>query len=115
MNNLGTPVSYGDQKYGQPGIVRGGGAYSVAGLTASVEVDYLFSGALMAGLGLEYGIADIVFVRGGFHYGDAAKAIPTHASLGLGVKYAGVHLDFAFLTASKTLGNSLLLELGYSF
>ena len=115
VGNLGTPVSYGDQKYGQPGIVRGGGAYSVAGLTASVEVDYLFSGALMAGLGLEYGIADIVFLRGGFHYGDAAKAIPTYASLGLGVKYAGVHLDFAFLTASKTLGNSLMLGLGYSF
>ena len=115
VNNIGTPVSYGGDKYGLPGIVRAGGAYSVAGLTASAEVDYLFSGALMAGLGLEYGIADIVFLRGGFHYGDAAKAIPTYASLGLGLKYAGVHLDFAFLTASQTLGNSLMLSLGYAF
>lgn len=113
--NVGSPVKYGETKYPLPGIVRTGAAYSVAGLTASFEADYLFAGALMAGLGLEYGIADIVFLRGGFHYGDAAKAIPTYASLGLGVKYAGVHLDFAFLTASKTLGNSLLLGLGYSF
>lgn len=115
VNNIGTPVNYGGDNYAQPGVVRAGGAYSIAGLTASAEVDYLFAGALMAGLGLEYGIADIVFLRGGFHYGDAAKAIPTYASLGLGVKYAGVHLDLAFLTASKTIGNSLMLGLGYAF
>ena len=113
--HVGSPVNYGESKYPLPGIVRAGAAYSVAGLTAGFEVDYLFAGALMAGLGLEYGIADIVFLRGGFHYGDAAKAIPTYASLGLGLKYAGVHLDFAFLTASKTLGNTLMLGLGYSF
>ena len=115
VNNIGSAVNYGGDSYAQPGIVRAGGAYSIAGLTASAEVDYLFAGALMAGLGLEYGIADIVFLRGGFHYGDAAKAIPTYASLGLGVKYAGVHLDVAYLTASKTIGNSLMVGIGYSF
>ena len=113
--NLGTPVNYGGENYAQPGIARLGAAYSIAGLTASVEADYLFAGGLMAGIGLEYTIADIVSLRGGFHYGDAAKAIPTYASLGLGVKFAGVHLDAAFLLASKTLGNTLMLGLGYSF
>ena len=113
--NLGSPLSYGGSSYALPMLVKAGGGYSAAGLTASAEVDYLFSGALMAGLGVEYGIADIVFLRGGFHYGDAAKALPTYASLGLGVKYAGVHLDLAFLTASKTIGNSLVLSLGYAF
>lgn len=113
--NLGTKISYGKADYAQPAYARLGGAYSAAGFTAGAEVDYLFAGALMAGLGLEYCIEDIVSLRGGFHYGDAAKAIPTYASLGLGVKYAGVHLDFAFLTASKTIGNSLLLTLGYAF
>ena len=113
--NLGSSISYGGESYAQPMLVRAGGAYTVAGLTASAEVDYLFSGALMAGLGLEYGIADIVFLRGGFHYGDAAKALPTYASLGLGAKYAGLHLDVAFLTASKTLGNTLMFGLGYAF
>ena len=113
--NLGSPISYGGASYALPMLVRAGGAYSASGLTASAEVDYLFSGALMAGLGVEYGIEDIVFIRGGFHYGDAAKAIPTYASLGLGVKYAGAHIDLAFLTASKTIGNSLMLSLGYAF
>ena len=69
----------------------------------------------MAAFGVEYGIADIVFVRGGFHYGDNAKGIPTYASLGLGVQFAGVHLDAAYLTASKTLRNSLQISLGYAF
>lgn len=113
--NLGTPVSYGEDKYAQPGIARLGAAYSIAGLTASVEADYLFAGGLMAGIGLEYTFADIVSVRAGFHYGDPAKAMPMYASLGLGVQFAGFRLDAAFLTASKTVGNTLLLGLGYSF
>lgn len=113
--NLGTSLNYGEARYAQPGLVRAGAAYSVAGFTASAEADYLFSGALMAGLGVEYTIAEIVSLRGGFHYGDAAKAIPTYASLGLGVQFAGVHLDAAFLLASKTLGNSLMIGLGYAF
>jgi len=56
-----------------------------------------------------------VSLRGGFHYGDPAKAIPTYVSFGLGLQLAGVHFDAAFLTASKTLGNTLLFSLGYAF
>ena len=113
--NLGTPVNYGAGPYAQPMMVRAGGAYSAAGLTASVEADYLFSGALMAGLGLEYCVADIAFLRAGYHYGDAAKALASYASLGLGLQFSGLSLDLAFLTASETLGNSLVFGLGYSF
>ena len=32
-----------------------------------------------------------------------------------GLQYAGFRLDVTFLTASKTLGNTLLFGLGYSF
>lgn len=115
VSNLGTPLNYGGQSYPLPMMARLGGAYTVAGFTAGVEADYLFSGALMAGLGLEYCVAGIVSLRGGFHYGDPAKAMPTYASLGLGVKYAGFHLDAAFMTASRTLGNTLAVSLGYAF
>ena len=51
----------------------------------------------------------------GLKRGDSAKAVPTYASLGMGVKFAGVHIDAAFLTASQTLGNTLMVGLGYSF
>jgi len=113
--NLGSKLSYGGSSYALPALAKAGAAYSVAGLTASVEADYLFSGAFMAGLGLEYCIADIAFVRAGYHYGDAAKALPSFASLGLGAQFSGFSLDLAFLTASDTLGNTLLFGLGYSF
>ena len=43
------------------------------------------------------------------------KAIPMYASLGLGLQFAGFHLDAAFLTASKTLGNTFMVSLGYAF
>lgn len=117
VRNLGSQINYGgSSSYALPAMAAvSGGVRPVAGLTVGAEVDYLFSGALMAGLGVEYTIVDIVSLRGGFHYGDAAKAIPMYASLGLGVKFAGVHLDFTYLLASETLGNSLMVGLGYSF
>lgn len=116
MRNLGGRISYGGAAYSLPALAAlQGNVTPLKGLTAAAEVDYLFAGSLMASLGLEYGIADIVFLRGGIHYCDAANGIPTHASLGLGVQFAGVHLDAAFLTASKTLRNSLMFTLGYSF
>ncbi|MBR1570151.1 MAG: PorV/PorQ family protein [Bacteroidales bacterium] len=116
VTNLGTQISYGGtNKYSLPAMARAGASYQIAGLTASAEIDYMFSGALMAGLGVEYCIADIAFVRGGFHYGDPSKAIPSYASLGAGFKWAGFHVDLCFLMASATLVNTLSLGLGYIF
>lgn len=114
--NIGSQISYGGASYPLPMMAAlSGGVRPVDGLTVGAEVDYLFAGGFMAGLGLEYTFADIVSLRGGFHYGDPAKAIPMYASLGLGVQFFGVHLDAAFLLASKTLGNTLMFGLGYSF
>ena len=116
VRNLGSQISYGGGSYALPAMAAvSGGARPADGLTICAELDYLFTGGLMAGLGVEYTIADIVSLRGGFHYGDAAKAVPTYASLGLGVQFAGVHIDAAFLTASQTLGNTLMFGLGYNF
>ena len=115
--NLGSRINYGgDASYPLPALAALQGCVTpLDGFTVSAGVDYLFSCALMAGLGLEYRFADIVSLRGGFHYGDPAKAIPTYVSFGLGLQFAGVHFDAAFLTASKTLGNTLLFSLGYAF
>lgn len=114
--NLGSSVKYGDSSYAMPMLVKAGAAYSAAfGLTASVEADYLFSGAFMAGLGLEYNLFDIGFLRAGYHYGDRSEGLASFASLGAGVRFAGFEVSAAWLTASPTLGNSLLFSLGYSF
>ena len=114
--NLGSKVKYGDSSYSMPMLVKAGAAYGADfGLTASVEADYLFSGAFAAGLGLEYNLFDIGFLRAGYHYGDKSQGLASFASLGAGVQFAGVELSAAWLTASPTLGNSLLFSLGYSF
>ena len=83
--------------------------------TLVLEADYLFNGGMMAGLGAEYCIADIAFLRAGYHYGDPANALASYASLGLGEVFSGFSIDLAFLTASETLGNTFMMGLGYSF
>lgn len=98
-----------------PMMAKVGGSYTNSGFTAAAEVDYLFSGALMAGLGLEYDIQNIVSLRAGYHYGDARKALPSFASLGLGARFAGVKLNLAYMLANRNIGGSFLLGLGYAF
>ncbi len=113
--NLGTAINYGGESYSMPMLVKAGAAYTVVGLTVSAETDYLFEGAFAAALGAEYNIADIAFLRAGYHYGAKDKGLPSFASVGLGVKYAGFELNVAYLLASQTLCNTLQLGLGYSF
>lgn len=119
VNNLGTKAKYDGSSYSQPMLLKAGAGYdftfgkSLLGISA--EADYLFAGAFMAGAAAQYGWNDMVFVRCGYHYGDSAKAIPSYASAGIGVKFFGVSLDAAYLFASKVLQNSLGVTLGYSF
>ena len=115
--NLGSPIRYGNSKdaFPMPMLATVGGSYSGSGLTAAAEVDFLFSGALMAGLGLEYCVQDIVSIRAGYHYGDALKALPSFASLGLGARFSGFKLDLSYLLANRNIGGSILFGLGYSF
>lgn len=115
--NLGTPIKYGSSKdsYPMPMLAKLGGSYTNSGFTAAAELDYLFSGALMAGLGLEYDIQNIVSVRAGYHYGDAEKALPSFASLGLGARFAGVKLNLAYMLANRNIGGSFMFGLGYAF
>lgn len=114
--NIGTKISYGSDSYAIPSLVGVDGFYKpLEGLTVAGEADLLFNGALMAGVGAEYGFKDIAFARAGFHYGGPAKALPAFLSLGIGGKYAGFRLDGTFLLLSETLGNTFLVSLGYEF
>lgn len=116
IRNLGTPINYGNGAYNLPSLIAAHGGWTpVKGLNVAAEADFLFSGTFMAGAGAEYCYADIVTARAGFHYGDPSKALPTFASLGLGGKFFGVHLDAAYIFASPTIGNSFMISLGYAF
>lgn len=113
--NLGTEVDYGTSKVSMPALAKAGVSYSIYGVTGVFEADYVFSGSLMAAIGAEYSLKDILFVRAGYHYGSGDDAIPSHVSLGLGVRYAGVSLDAAYLTASEQIGGALSIGIGYTF
>lgn len=115
LNNLGGKISYGGDGYSLPMEAKAGAAYTIAGFTASLEADYVFRAGFMGALGVQYGFKDMVFVRAGYEYGASNLVIPSHASLGLGFKLKGFHVDISYLTASKTLGNTLSFGLGYAF
>jgi len=111
--NIGGKLNYGKSAYPMPMMAKAGAAYEIKGFTASLEADYVFNEGFMAGIGAEYWIVNIVAVRAGYHYGN--KPIPSYASVGLGAKFFGVQLNATYLLASKTLGNTMLFGLGYSF
>lgn len=121
LAHLGSKPDYGTGTYDLPSMIRLGAAYPLQmkeahRLTLSVEARYLLSAAsVAAALGLEYAFKDLVFVRAGYHYGDALKAIPSYASVGAGLKFAGISLGGAYLLAGgdSPLKNSLSLSLGF--
>ncbi len=113
--NLGTAITYGHESYSMPMLAKAGAAYTIAGLCVSAEADYLFEGAFAAALGAEYSLKELLYIRCGYHYGSKDKGMPSFASAGLGVKFAGFSVNAAYLLASETLGGSLMIGLGYSF
>ncbi|MCR5364306.1 MAG: PorV/PorQ family protein [Bacteroidales bacterium] len=83
--------------------------------TADVDLDYFLSGNFCVAAGAQYGYKDMLFVRAGYHYGPEKAVLPSFASVGCGVKFSGVRIDFAYLTANKDLGNTITVGLGYTF
>lgn len=119
VNNLGNKVKYGENSYAQPMMAKLGAGYEAtfgaSSLGVLAEADVLFTRAVMAGVGAEYSFRKLLFVRAGYHYGDALKAVPSYASAGLGVKFFGVRIDASYLFGSKVLKNSFGVSLGYEF
>ena len=81
----------------------------------AADADYFFSGAVGAAAGVQYSFKDMIFARAGYHYGSDAAPLPSFATVGLGVKFAGVQLNAAYLLASEALAGTLTIGLGYSF
>ena len=90
-------------------------AFGTSALRFAADADVFFTGGVGAALGAQYGWNDMVFARAGFHLGTGKAPLPTYASVGLGVKFVGVHLDVSYLLASKVLGNTLCVGIGYAF
>lgn len=116
FRNLGPGIDYGNGPSGLPMLAAVSGDWRpLPALSVCAEADVLFSGALMAGIGAEYDFGGFLSARAGLHYGDASKALPSFASFGLGGRFAGVHLDAAYVLGGAGTGNSFMIGLGYSF
>lgn len=114
--NLGSGLEYGAGSYAQPSLARATACWSpFKWVLLAAGADCLFSGTVMAGAGAEFSIADMVFLRGGYHYGDGAGAIPSYATAGAGVKYKGISVDAVCILASQVLSGTAALKLGYEF
>lgn len=120
--NIGSKIDYGYTPYNLPSMAKFGAGYALnlnekSTLSFNGECDYLINkGGLMAGLGAEFNYNKMVAARVGFHYGDD-NSIPTFASAGLGVKFAGVSLDAAYILGitDSPINGSMMISLGYSF
>ena len=118
--SLGTPVKSEDHKtYDIPTSAKVAGDYraefSVHSLKAGLDLDYFFSGKFCAAAGVQYGFKDMLFVCAGYHLGSDDAVLPSFATVGAGVKFAGVRLDLAFITANDVIGNTVSVGLSYSF
>lgn len=69
------------------------------------------------GFGAGYTWNDMVSVKGGYHYGKNTSVVPSFATVGLGVKFYGVHIDATYFAAGKgsPMANSISVGLGYCF
>lgn len=123
-SNLGSSVkSASGKSFGLPMNARlaagYGNEFGRHHLSAGLEGGMFFGGAsaAFAGVGAEYMYNDFVAVRAGWHYGSEKAVIPTFASVGLGLCFAGVNIDVAYLIAAgdSPLQNSMSFGLGYSF
>ena len=83
-------------------------------MDVNVDADYFFSGWFAAAFGASYTFNDLVSFRAGYRYGGKSP-IPSYASVGAGVKFAGVKLDLSYLLGSEVMNNTLAVGLGYSF
>lgn len=117
--SLGLPVKYGEASYKIPTSAKVALGYDLAlgksGVAFAADADVFFTGGLGIALGAQYDWNDMVFVRAGFHVGTKPAPLPTYASVGLGVKFAGFHIDASWITANKILGNTICAGIGYAF
>lgn len=122
VSNIGGTIkSATGAEFCLPGSIALGLGYDKAfaekhAVEVNVDADYFFSGWIAAAFGASYIFNDLVSFRAGYRYG-ADSPIPSFASVGAGVKFAGVKLDLAYLLAGadSPMKNTLALGLGYAF
>lgn len=83
------------------------------GIDLEIDAEYYFKGGVAASFGAEYDFRNMLFARAGYRYGGNS-VLPSFASIGAGVKFAGIKIDAAYLFANEVIGNTIAVSVGYS-
>ena len=90
-------------------------------ITVGADWGYYFSPARVRGfqmsVGAEYNLMQFIQLRAGYHYGERRNYYPTYGSVGAGVRFLHLRLDFAYLIARKEtlLHNTYSISFGLDF
>lgn len=121
ISHVGPQVADKDARgYSTPASARFAAGYAL-GLSEGHAIDFLgnadvyFNGGVGASAALQYSLRGMLFLRGGFHYGDKNSPLPSCLTLGAGAKVGGIRIDAAWITANKVIGNTFSFSLGYGF
>lgn len=87
-------------------------------ITVGVDCAYYADSGFIRGgqasVGIEYNLMQLFQVRGGYHIGGNSYHNPNYASVGAGVRFMHLRLDFAYLFAKKNtpLHNTYSISFG---
>ena len=121
--NLGTSLNYGGtNRYMLPARVDLGVGYGIGHsggrhtLDISAQGCCLLAGGARAAAGLRYCFNGMVNVAAGYNYG-LSGGLPSYATLGAGLSFFGVSLDFACMLASADtpMSGTMVINLSYAF
>ena len=96
-------------------------AWSMPLENVGADWGYYFSPARVRGfqmsVGAEYNLMQLIQLRAGYHYGERRNYYPTYGSVGAGVRFLHLRLDFAYLIARKEtlLHNTYSISFGLDF
>ncbi|MBI4723036.1 MAG: PorV/PorQ family protein [Candidatus Stahlbacteria bacterium] len=105
--NLGRYPKFENQEVKPPRGWKIGASYKKYGCLLSIDANKYIDAVMQTGIGLEYSIASLLAVRAGYTFG-----IETYSfSAGLGVKWKGMKIDYAFRPYNLGLGSAHIFTL----
>lgn len=90
-------------------------------LTLGVDAGYYFTPARVRSVhlsaGVEYNLSQLIQFRGGYHLSSRSNLLPSYGSVGMGVRFLHLRLDFAYLLAKKEtpMRNTYSVSFGLDF
>lgn len=90
-------------------------------ITLAADLGYYFTPdyvrGLQASFGVEYNLMQLFQIRGGYHVGQKKEYYPNYATVGAGVRFLHIKLDFAYIFAARStaLHNTYSISFGFDF